>query len=276
MTRQAANSTEWAVPGDLGSATWYGEQFHAIDDRLVPGGEVAERTADFLMGSTGKADPHAIELGVGTGRVARPLVRRGAVVTGVDASPLMLDACRAGSGPADTGLRLVEADIRDWQPPRQADLVYCVGGTMSFLTTRQDQRRAMGVIAAAVRPGGTVVIENNNPAFVRLLHHRGPSVALRTALVGASEPVDVLCLFDEDEGIWQVEYRWTEPAGHTGVAIERMLLTDLDETVAMAAAAGLSSRAVYGDWLGAPLHPRCPSYVCVLTAPEPAAAGGRA
>ena len=35
-------STEWALPGDLDSGTWFGEQFHASFYRLLPGGKEAE------------------------------------------------------------------------------------------------------------------------------------------------------------------------------------------------------------------------------------------
>lgn len=261
------STTDWAVPGDLDTGTWYGEQFHAVHDRLLPRGEAAEETADFLMRLAGRTDPMVIELGVGTGRIGLPLARRGAAVTGVDSSPLMLDACRAAMGPADAGLRLVEADIRDWRPDRQAGLVYSVGATMTYLRTTQDQHRAMRVIASAVRPGGTVVIENHNPALIRLFHDHRRSVELKLPLVGAPDHADALSLLDEDEQVWQMEYRWTDADGVTGRAVERVLLTEPDDLIDLAAEVGLSWRATHADWTGGPARPHSSTYICVFSAP---------
>ena len=262
------NSIDWAIPGNLKGSSWYGEQFHAVYDRIVPGGEVAEQTADFLMGMAGRADPSILELGVGTGRIALPLARRGAVVTGVDASALMLDVCRAAPHGAD--LRLVEADIRTWRPDQKADLVCCICATLTCLATVEDQRQAMRVIASAARPGGTVVIENHNPGVVRLLHGERSSVELKLPLAEAPAPADALSLLDEDKGVWQMEYRWTEADGTSEEAVERVLLTGPDDVIRMAAEVGLSWRATYGDWTGGPEQLLNPTYVCVFSAPDTA------
>lgn len=241
---------------------------HSTVDRMLPDEDIVEQTADFLIRSTGRPDPMVIELGVGTGRIALPLARRGAVVTGVDVSPTMLAACRAATGPADPEVRLIEADMREWQPPWQADLVYSVCGTLTYLTTVADQCRAMRVLASAVRPGGTVIIENSNPDFVRSVHDRRRSIALKLPLGRVPDRVDARSSLDEAERIWRREYRWTDAAGRAVGAVERTLLTDPDDVIDMAAEVGLSWQSTHGDWTGSPLHPRSRNYVCVFSAPD--------
>lgn len=268
------NSTDWADPGNFDDFfVRYAEQLHAIHDRMVLPGSQAERAADFLMGLAGRADPSVIELGVGSSRIALRLARRGATVTGVDGSARKLDACRAASKGAD--LRLVEADIRTWCPDRQADLVCCVAGTLTFLPTPEDRLQAMRVIASAVRPGGAVVIENYDPDYVRALHKAQPSFELKLPVGDAPDHVDARSLLDAEKGVWQSEYRWTEADGTSKMAAERSVLIGPDDVIRMAAEVGLYSRATYGDWTGAPdrLPLMTPTYVCVFSAPDvPAAA----
>jgi ubiquinone/menaquinone biosynthesis C-methylase UbiE len=78
---------------------------------LPPG--VDEAVADRIVAAT-SAGPETrfLEIGVGTGRIALPLIRRGYPFTGVDISTQMLDRLRdkAGSPP---NLTLIEADIRE-------------------------------------------------------------------------------------------------------------------------------------------------------------------
>ena len=66
------------------------------DDTRGYSAEVAERIATGLMrvGSVA-ASNHLLEIGIGTGRIALPLLREGVHVTGVDISPLMVERLRA-------------------------------------------------------------------------------------------------------------------------------------------------------------------------------------
>jgi len=72
----------------------YGREFAHFYDRIFPKDATAERTADVLAGMHPGNGP-ALELGVGTGRIAIPLARRVGPVVGVDSSVEMLDRLRS-------------------------------------------------------------------------------------------------------------------------------------------------------------------------------------
>jgi SAM-dependent methyltransferase len=102
----------------------------------------------------------SLELGVGTGRVAKHLARQGHRVTGIDSSPRML-ARLAASLDADTAsrLRLVEADMRGFDLGEKFDLVYCALNTFEHLLSSEDQLAALRCVARHLAPAGVFVLE---------------------------------------------------------------------------------------------------------------------
>jgi SAM-dependent methyltransferase len=103
----------------------------------------------------------ALEFGVGTGRLAIPLHRRGIAVHGIDVSAPMIAAMR-GEIPATVG---------DFARVRAGDgysLVYLVRNTITNLTTQDDQVAVFRNAAAHLAPGGRFVIENYVPELRRL------------------------------------------------------------------------------------------------------------
>jgi len=108
----------------------------------------------------------ALELAVGTGRVALPLAARGVPVSGIELSPAMAEELRAKDD-----AQLIEVTIGDMATTRVEGsfrLVYLVFNTIGNLTT-QDQQVACFVNAAAhLEAGGYFVIEVGVPDLRRL------------------------------------------------------------------------------------------------------------
>ena len=65
----------------------YGERIAEVYDDLPRLPANTERAVEFLAAAAGRGP--ILELGVGTGRLALPLVQRGFAVHGIDASPAM-------------------------------------------------------------------------------------------------------------------------------------------------------------------------------------------
>lgn len=103
----------------------------------------------------------ALELGIGTGRVALPLAARGVAVHGVDASPAML--ARLRSRPGGEALPVALADFArlpdDAAVQGPFALVYVVFNTFFALLTQEDQVNCFRSVAARLRPGGCFLLE---------------------------------------------------------------------------------------------------------------------
>jgi YD repeat-containing protein len=94
-----------------------------------------------------------VELAVGNGRVAIPIVREtGKRVIGVDSSPAMLEVARERSEGLPLELRL--GDMRDFELDDPVDLVICPFRALLHLPTWADKLRVFERAAAALRPGG--------------------------------------------------------------------------------------------------------------------------
>ncbi len=105
----------------FGAAT-YGDRIAAIYDETYPADSNVERVASVLADLTGHAD--ALELGIGTGRIALPLVRHGVAVSGIDSSGEMVKQMRAK--PGGSAISVVIGDFANFQVEGRLGLVYVI------------------------------------------------------------------------------------------------------------------------------------------------------
>jgi len=119
---------------------------------------------DFLAALAG--DGRALELGIGTGRIALPLARRGVQVHGVDLSRAMVARLRAK--PGGDAIAVTIGDFAATRVARPFALVYLVFNTINNLTTQQAQVACFRNAAAHLEPGGCFVIEVGVPNLRRL------------------------------------------------------------------------------------------------------------
>jgi len=110
---------------------------------------------DFYVELAREADGPVVELAVGTGRVAIPLVERTEKrVLGIDASRAMLEVARERATEAGVDLDLQLLDMRELDLTEAAALVYCPFRSLLHLPTWADRRRVFERVAANLLPGG--------------------------------------------------------------------------------------------------------------------------
>jgi SAM-dependent methyltransferase len=139
--------------GDASYGDSFDETFEATHSRLLPD---PTPMVDMLARYAGGSGP-ALELGVGTGRVARPLAERGVEVDGIEISPVLAEQLRQSTKGLPVEVFL--GSFGDVPPPRSYRLIYCVWNTFFYLTTKEEQIKALGPIAGALDPGGVCVME---------------------------------------------------------------------------------------------------------------------
>jgi SAM-dependent methyltransferase len=140
---------------------YFGEEVAARYDEEVAGfePEVLEPTLDFLVDLAG--DGAALELGVGTGRVAIPLAQRGVPVHGIDLSEAMVARLREKAGPELVGVTI--GDFSTTKVDKKFTLAYLVCNTIMNLTTQDAQVACFENVAEHLEPGGRFVIETVLP-----------------------------------------------------------------------------------------------------------------
>jgi SAM-dependent methyltransferase len=125
---------------------------------------VVDPVVDFLAGVAG--DGAALELGIGTGRIALPLAERGVRVHGIDLSTAMVAVLRAKPGAEDIGVTI--GDFATTTVEGTFSVAYLVFNTIMNLTTQDAQVACFQNVAAQLEPGGCFVIEVMVPALQRL------------------------------------------------------------------------------------------------------------
>jgi hypothetical protein len=147
------------------------------DAEEVRGDEDA--TVEFLARLADGAN--ALELAIGTGRIALPLAARGVVVDGIDLSRHMVDKLR--SKPGGDALSVTLGDFADVPVNGRYRLVYVVFNTLFNLLTQDDQVRCFENVAAHLDDGGAFVVEAFVPAWLHRLS-AGQYVAAEAIGVG--------------------------------------------------------------------------------------------
>jgi SAM-dependent methyltransferase len=212
---------------------------------VVPAVDLLER----LVG-----DRSALELGVGTGRLAIPLAGRGVKVHGIDLSVEQIDRLHAKPGGDAVGVTI--GDYTSTRVEGCFGLVYLVFNTIMNVTTQDGQVEAFRNAAAHLEPGGSFLIEVMVPDLRRLPPDR-TLVPFRADATGFGlDEYDVVRQglvshhIDLEDGAPRYScgpFRYVWPA-------------ELD---LMARLAGMRLRDRWGGWLGEPFTAESTSHVSV-------------
>lgn len=243
---------------DLTRADAYGRSFADVYDSWYHDVSDASATAAFVAA---RCDGPVLELGVGSGRLARPLAEMGLSVIGLDGSTEMLDQCRSEAD----GIHLVRADMRALPFHGSIGAALIAFNTVFNLASEQQQLQLLKSLRPLVDDGGVVIIEalDVSPLLVgpeRSIGVRDRSddriVVTATAIDKTEQVVTGQHLEIDDRSIavrpWRL--RWLTP----------------DQLDGLASAAGLVLAERYRSWNEEPFGPGADTHVSVyVAAPDP-------
>jgi len=142
----------------------FGEDVAETYDDIVQRGEETATVAFLEQLARGGA---ALELAIGTGRIALPLSARGIRVDGIDFSAAMVAELR--SKPGGDQISVTEGDFVDVAVPGTYRLIYVVFNTLFNLLTQDEQVRCFENAANHLTDDGSFVVEAYVPAFLHRL-----------------------------------------------------------------------------------------------------------
>jgi SAM-dependent methyltransferase len=125
---------------------------------------VVDPAVSFLARRAGTGA--ALELGIGTGRIAIPLSQRGVHVHGIELSHAM--AAQLQAKPEADGIGVTIGDFATTGVGGTFKLAYLVRNTITNRTTQDEQVNCFRNAAAHLEPGGCFVIEVYVPELRRL------------------------------------------------------------------------------------------------------------
>jgi len=155
----------------------YGQRIAGIYDEWYAGYDCAaiETLKELAQGG------RALELGIGTGRIALPLQESGIAVEGIDASEAML--AKLHSKPGGDSIPVTQGDFADVAVNGEYTLIFVLFNTFYALLTQEDQLRCFRNVARHLAARGTFVVE----AFAPDLSRFDGQQAVRAISVGDDE-----------------------------------------------------------------------------------------
>ena len=256
--------------GELFDASTYGRSFADVYDDWYPSDAATADAVDRLDSLLGGGPSDVLELGIGTGRLAVPLARRGHRVTGIDASPEMLTLLEAkgvdtnGSvgGGAVTGVA-ADAARRDEWPSGPFDLVLAAFNMVFNLTDPAAQASLFTSAFDVLRPGGCFVAECFVPAPIdsaeRQLELRSVDLDRVVLIATESDPESSIVTGQH------IELRDGAPVRLRPWRVRVVAPAELDR---WAAAAGFDAPSRSSDWRGTPFEPESAVHVSVYRRPR--------
>lgn len=139
----------------------YGERIAGIYDDLYADYDPAAIGALSQLAQSGRA----LELGIGTGRIALPLQQVGVEVHGVDASEAMVAGLR--TKPGGDGIPVTMGNFAEVAVQGRYNLIYVLFNTFYALLTQEEQLHCMRNVARHLAPGGAFVVEAFVPDLTR-------------------------------------------------------------------------------------------------------------
>jgi SAM-dependent methyltransferase len=220
---------------------------------------VVDPVVDFLADLAG--DGAALELGIGTGRIALPLAQRGIRVHGIDLSEAMVARLRAKPGAEDIGVTI--GDFATTTVEGEFSVAYLVFNTIMNLTTQDEQVACFQNVAAHLEPGGCFVIEVSVPALQRL----PPGETVRAFELSATKVG-----FDEYDVVSQglISHHYSVADGKLEALSMPFRYVWPSELDLMARLAGMTLHERWGDWKREPFGSNSTKHVSVWekTAPR--------
>jgi SAM-dependent methyltransferase len=220
---------------------------------------IVDPAVEFLADLAGRGA--ALELGVGTGRIALPLARRGVPVRGIDLSEAMVARLRAKPGGDEIGVAI--GNFATTRVDGAFSIAYLVFNTILNLTTQDEQVACFQNVAAHLEPGGCFVIEVGVPELQRL----PPGETVRPFTVSPTR-----LGFDEydiaSQGLISHHYRVVDGGLEVhSVPFRYAWPAELD---LMARIAGMRLRERWGSWMRDPFTSDSTSHVSVWEKPAAA------
>jgi SAM-dependent methyltransferase len=201
----------------------------------------------------------ALELGIGTGRIALPLAARGVPVYGIELSEAMAARLREKPGGREIGVTI--GDFATTTVDGSFAVAYLVFNTINNLTTQEAQVACFRNVAAHLDAGGTFVIEVGVPQLQRVA------------------PGETMHVFDASEEHWGIDEYDIAGQGlvshHFSVVrgrVERLSIpfryvwpAELD---LMAQLAGMRLRERWADWGREPFTSESRKHVSIWEKPR--------
>ncbi len=228
----------------------------------------------FWLELASQSDDPILELGCGTGRILLPLARAGHKICGIDNDPGMLALLR-GDLKLEPHLSVqpIQADFTNFSLARRFGLILLPCNTFSTLSSKS-RRLTLQCVSRHLLPGGRFAVSNPNPYFLkRLPAHAEAEIEDIFPHPLDGEPVQVSSAWQRTRWYfilnWYYDHLFPDGSVERSVVEVKHCLVQPEDYLDEMRVAGLSPRAVYGDYDRSPLKRTSPQMIILASLEEP-------
>jgi len=232
---------------------------------------VYDWTADipFYLELASKVDGPVLECACGTGRLAIPLARAGADVTGLDLSREMLSVFRAKLRKENAGTRkrihLHRGDMRNFRLEKKFRMAFVGFASFLHLLTVKDEEDCLKSVLKHLQPNGIFTVDVFNPDLSR------PQQLVRLDKV-RQHGKETILRFNEQEMDLENQliratniYDFVSESGSVKRKVINFQMRYIfkDELVQLLERTGYTVEQVYGNFDKTPFQEKSPRIICV-------------
>jgi SAM-dependent methyltransferase len=208
---------------------------------------------DYYLALAKREGGPVLDLGCGTGRLARGIAKAGIPVVGVDRSPELLGRAESLSG--SLPVEWVQGDARTFDLGRKFRLALMTAHAFQSMLTEEDQDALLSRVAAHLQRGSAFAFVTRNPA-VRARGAEGPAQPWRSYqdLLGRWVDVTILSRWDEAASVEHLAVtRTRRDTGEATRSRVSLRYTDAAGLNSLLVRHGFVVEAQHGDWTEGPL-----------------------
>ena len=225
---------------------------------------------DFYLARARESSGPVLEIGCGTGRILVPIAQAGVDITGLDASPAMLDICRARLLAEGLAAPLVLGDMRQFDLGRKFALITIPFRPFQHLLDPPGQIACLEAVRRHLAPGGRLIFDVFDPKLEGLLAKDGAEFVEFdfTSHEGRAMQRSVRRLrHDRPRQVLEMELIFTDKAsGERTIAPLTMRYFFRYEMEHLLARCGFQVREVLGDLAGSPVGPEARELIFIASA----------
>jgi SAM-dependent methyltransferase len=220
----------------------------------------------FYLEEARRSGSPVLEVACGSGRLTIPIAQAGVEVTGVDLSPDMLAAGRVKAEAAGVTVRLVQADMRDFDLGEHFAAILLPGNSLLHLLAAEDLKACFAAVRRHLGAGGRFIFDVAKWDLNQLVRDPAPRYPVMTLQDPRRGEITIEETggYDAAEQIRHVVWYVSAPGAPDFRVIEyRLRVIFPQELLLLIEMAGFRLEERYGEFTREPFGPESPRQVCI-------------
>ena len=221
----------------------------------------------FYLEEARRAGGQVLEMACGSGRLTIPIAQSGIDIVGADLSRSMLERARVKARQAGVTVRLVEADMRQFDLREKFAAILIPGNSLLHLETVDHWKRCLACVAKHLAPDGRLIFDISKWDIALLARPAGERFP---ALTSGNITIEESASYDAARQVREITWHFSTPEQRDyRVIAYRLRVVFPQELPLLLESAGFQLDARYGEFTREQFASSSPRQVCICSLTRP-------